>query len=179
VTRAGLALALALLAAVPARAAEFDLLRFFEGASVSRGTIRTLFVFSEDFEARFEGVRESDGTLRLDERFRFADGDRLQRWRLRRQAEALSGTVQTEGSDGQLGVPVPVTGTQGLDGVVLDYHGRAPGGGNTVFHFRHRITGNGDGTATNRVSVRKFGLPLARSLVTFAKRAADLPPRQP
>lgn len=154
---------------VSAQAAPLDLLRFFEGRSVSAGETRTLLFWRDTFTASFEGRREGDGTLVLDERFRFSEGPRLQRWRLREDAAGgLSGSVETERADGQLAPPVPVRGVQTADGVRLDYVGPAPGGGRPL-GFRHEITPNGDGTLANHVGVRLWGLPVARSRVTFAK----------
>lgn len=176
---AAILLALAALLA-PVRAAEpFDLLRFFEGESVSWGEVRTLLVFREAFEARFAGRREADGTLALDERFRFEGGTPLQRWRLRREGDVLTGTVETERRDGALAPPAPVRGTATAAGATLEYDGFAPGGGETRFRFRHEMTPLPDGTVSNRVTVRRFGLPLARSAVTFAKSEAALPPAPP
>lgn len=166
-----LALCLALLPAV-ARAAPLDLLGFFEGSSVSAGETRTFLVFRERFSASFTGRREN-GTLVLDERFRFPEGPRLQRWRLRDEGGAIRGTVETEDESGRLAAPVPVTGTHEGDGVRLDYSGIAPGGGRRL-GFRHEITPNGDGTLANRVTVRLWGIPVARSRVTFAKSVAAL-----
>jgi hypothetical protein len=168
---ATLALCLSLLPTA-SRAAPLDLLGFFEGSSVSAGETRTFLVFRDRFTAAFTG-RLQDGTLVLDERFRFPEGPRLQRWRLRDEAGTIRGTVETENESGQLAPPVPVTGTRNGDGVRLDYNGIAPGGGRRL-GFRHEITPNGDGTLANRVSVRLWGIPVARSRVTFAKSDAAL-----
>ena len=160
---------------LPAHAAGslFDLAGFFDGRSVSAGDVRTLLVSREAFTARFEG-RKAGETLRLDERFRFPDGERLQRWTLVFDGPSIRGTVETEGSDGRLHAPVPVEGERSSAQVVLRYSGFAPGGGALKLSFRHEIRPNGDGTLANDVTVRLLGLPLAHSDVTFAKTKADL-----
>ncbi|WP_206453289.1 DUF3833 family protein [Aurantimonas marina] len=149
---------------------------FFEGKSVSKGTVTTALVFTEAFTAEFDGEQTGD-RFRLDERFAFADGKRLQRWDLVRIGPGLyGGTVTTELKTGKLGRPMPVVGVQTKNGAVLDYDGYAPGGGSTLLHFRHEMTGRADGTIANHVIVSKFGIPLANSNVTFAKSRAGLAP---
>ncbi|WP_102960046.1 DUF3833 family protein [Mangrovicella endophytica] len=153
----------------------FALERFFAGTSVSSGSIATLGFWHETFTARFTGVAEGD-RMQLDERFRFADGERLQRWDLRRVAPArYAGTVQTEGDDGALSDPVPVDGRLTPDGAVLDYDGYAPGGNRLLLHFRHVMRERPDGTVANHVTISKLGLPIASSDVIFAKSTAALP----
>ena len=152
----------------------FSLAGFFDGRSFSEGTVRTALVFGEAFMASFQGRRDGD-ELRLDERFRFADGNRLQRWNLSRsKAGVYTGTVSTENREGRLSPPVPVAGWATADGVVLTYRGHAPGGGNTLLTFRHVMTDKGDSTVANRVTISKFGIPIATSRVTFAKSEAAL-----
>lgn len=149
---------------------------FFEGKSVSKGTVTTALVFTEAFTAEFEG-RQTGDRFQLDERFAFADGKRLQRWDLLRTGPGLyGGTVATELKTGHLGPPMPVIGVQTKNGAVLDYDGHAPGGGGMLLHFRHEMTGRPDGTVANHVIVSKFGIPLATSDVTFAKSRAALAP---
>ncbi|MEC5381081.1 DUF3833 family protein [Aurantimonas sp. C2-6-R+9] len=149
---------------------------FFAGKSVSKGAVTTALVFTEAFTAEFDGKQTGD-QFQLDERFAFADGKRLQRWDLVRTAPGLyGGTVATELKTGQLAPPMPVIGVQTKNGAVLDYDGYAPGGGGTLLHFRHEMTGRPDGTVANHVIISKFGVPLATSDVTFAKSRAVLAP---
>lgn len=156
---------------VPDAAGAFAPERFFQGASVSHGEIRTAFVFREAFEADFEGKGEA-GRLVLDERFHFEDGDRLQRWNLRPVGDGrYLGTVETEDGEGRLARPVPVTGFRTARGFVMDYDGFAPGGGATTLRFRHVMELQPDGSVANRVGVSKFGLPLASASVVFSKPA--------
>jgi hypothetical protein len=151
--------------------------QFFAGESYSSGVIRTLVVSRERFTARFAG-EAAEGRLRLDERFAFADGKRLQRWDLQHVGGgAYQGTVQTETGDGVLREPRPVAGRLTAGGAVLEYEGYAPGGGETRFNFRHRMTAQPDGTVLNRVSISKLGLPVATARVTFAKSPSQLPGR--
>ncbi len=175
--RAIRALALAALVGLcvaPASAAEgFSLRSFFVGKSVSAGEIRTLALFGERFTAGFSGSVSGD-ELDLDERFRFADGERLQRWHLTERDGRLAGTVLTEDGEGRLQGPFPVSGTAGPGGATLRYRGIAPGGGRFQLEFRHEMTPRGDGTVENRVRASRFGLPLARATVTFAKSAEAL-----
>nr|WP_246368001.1 DUF3833 family protein [Aurantimonas endophytica] len=149
---------------------------FFDGRSVSEGTVRTALLLDEPFTASFEGRRAAD-RLRLDERFVFEDGARLQRWDLSRsRAGVYTGTVATEDGDGTLSAPVPVAGWATVDGAVLAYDGYAPGGADTLLHFRHVMSRNGDGTLANRVTISKFGISIATSKVTFARSEAALAP---
>ncbi|NDV87576.1 DUF3833 family protein [Aurantimonas aggregata] len=170
-----LALPLAGCGDAPAPVADgFSLADFFDGRSVSEGTVRTALLFEEPFTASFEGRRAAE-RLRLDERFVFEDGARLQRWDLSRSpAGVYTGTVATEDGDGKLSSPVPVTGWATEDGAVLAYDGHAPGGGDTLLRFRHVMSDNGDGTLANHVTISKFGIPVATSAVTFAKSEAAL-----
>jgi hypothetical protein len=145
---------------------------FFEGASVSRGEIRTLLVFREAFTADFSGVRTGDALV-LDERFHFSDGDRLQRWRLRAEAGGrYAGTVETENGEGVLSPPAEVSGYRTARGLVLTYDGRAPGGGERLFRFRHVMEMRGDGSVSNTVRISAFGLPVAGADVVFSKPPA-------
>lgn len=153
----------------PAADGRFALEEFFRGSSVSRGEIRTLAFWSEDFTAGFSG-ETAEGVLRLDERFHFKDGERLQRWNLKRVSQGrYEGTVETENGDGALSAPVPVAGYRTSDGAVLDYDGYAPGGGGTVLHFRHWMESRPDGSVLNRVRISKFGIPIAGASVVFSK----------
>lgn len=150
-----------------------DILAFFDGTSVSAGTIRTALVRGERFTADFRGTRDG-GTLRLDERFHFSDGERLQVWHLTAAPDgAVSGTVETERSDGTLAAPVPVVGQTGQHGTTLRYRGNAPGGG-IELEFQHTMRAADSGTVSNHVVISLFGLPIATSTVRFAKDAAVL-----
>ncbi|EAU40857.1 hypothetical protein FP2506_18254 [Fulvimarina pelagi HTCC2506] len=144
-------------------------LAFFDGASKSRGTITTLFIWTEAFTAGFEGTYDQ-GELKLDERFNFADGEALQRWDLFAHRDgSISGTVSTEIDGGTMTEPQPVSGTYDETSLDLDYDGYAPNGSQTLFHFNHAMRLLGDGTMTNDVTVSKYYLPLASSNVTFYK----------
>ncbi|WP_147440318.1 DUF3833 family protein [Notoacmeibacter ruber] len=156
------------LLALPASAADrpFDLFSFFDGTARSEGIIEPLIGDTKDFTARFQG--EADGTrLRLVETFDFPEGRFEQIWKLRREGNRLSGTVRTEGEDGTLAEPVPVRGELLPGGAVLSYDGYAPGGSETRFGFTHRMTAQENGAVENRVTITKFLLPVARSIVTF------------
>lgn len=155
--------------------AAFSLLDFFDGKATSRGTITTAIFWTEEFTADFRGGVEGR-TLSLEERFHFADGDRLQRWALERVSPQLyRGTVSTELGDGRMAEPVPVKGERFAQGVVLAYDGYAPGGGETLLGFRHVMRPQGDGTVENRVTISKFGLPIATSDVIFRRSGASGP----
>ena len=152
----------------------FDLERFFDGRSYSSGTVATALVFEKAFTASFEGSRHGR-TLELDEHFVFPDGRHLQHWHLSEVAPGrYHGTVATGLDGGRMSPAVPVDGHATPHGVVLDYDGYAPGGGETVLHFRHQMTALADGTVANQVTVSKFGMPLATSKVIFAKSRAAL-----
>lgn len=165
-----------LAAAQPAAAADlaFTPERFFAGESFSAGEVRTFIFSRQAFTARFFGEASRGGFL-LDERFSFPDGERLQRWELRRAADGTyTGTVRTEGENGVLSEARPVAGRLTAGGAVLEYDGYAPGGGGTILHFRHRMTAQPDGTVENRVTISKLGVPLATARVTFAKSPEQL-----
>ncbi|MBO0663246.1 DUF3833 domain-containing protein [Jiella sp. MQZ9-1] len=154
----------------------FSLLTFFDGDATSRGMITTALVFSEAFTARFAG-KVSGNRLRLDERFRFKDGMRLQRWDLQRLADGTyRGTVRTELSDGTMAPPAAVKGRSFAGGVVLAYDGYAPGGGHTRLGFRHVMRPVSRETVENHVTIFKFGLPIAKAEVIF-RRAGGKPKR--
>ena len=147
----------------------FALETFFDGASRSQGEIDTAYVFAQTFTADFSGKTMGE-TLALDERFRFAKGERLQRWALTAlPGGRYEGTVATESGKGALSPPVLVTGYRTTDGAVLDYDGFAPGGGSLRLHFRHTMQAQGDGTVLNTVRVSKFGIPVAGARVVFSK----------
>ncbi|MDY8108687.1 DUF3833 family protein [Fulvimarina sp. 2208YS6-2-32] len=144
-------------------------LSFFDGTSRSHGTITTLFVSTQAFTARFEGVY-ARGELTLDERFTFAGGEALQRWELFAHRDgSISGTVRTQIGDGTLTAPRRVTGEYAPARLTLDYDGYAPNGSDTLFRFHHVMQPQDDGTVTNAVTVSKYYLPLASSNVTFYK----------
>ncbi|WP_161992626.1 DUF3833 family protein [Aureimonas leprariae] len=168
---AALGAVLAACASHPPKAAgaPFDAAAFFDGRAASRGTVTTALVFAEDFTAEFEGRREG-GALLLDERFRFPEGRRLQRWRLVPDGNGgYQGTVETEGGNGALHAPVPVTGRPTAEGgLELAYRGYAPGG-DLALGFRHRMVPQPDGTVLNRVRVSKFGIPVAGARVVFQR----------
>lgn len=153
----------------PKAAVPFDAVAFFEGHASSRGTMRTALVFTQGFTAEFDGRRQN-GALVLDERFRFPEGRRLQRWRLMPIGGGdYRGSVETEGGDGALHAPVPVRGRATAEGgLELSYRGYAPGG-DTLLDFRHRMVPRPDGTVENRVRVWKFGVPVATSRVVFRR----------
>ncbi|WP_192845779.1 DUF3833 family protein [Aureimonas sp. AU22] len=174
-SRTALAVIVVLASGSTSMADAFTLRSFFAGRSVSVGEVRTLGLFSEQFTARFEG-RSSGAVIDLDERFRFEDGERLQRWHLEERGGRVSGTVRTEDGDGRLQGPFPVSGTSGPQGAVLTYRGIAPGGGRFALDFRHEMSPRAGGTVANRVRVSRFGLPLARARVTFSKSTEALEP---
>ncbi|MCQ0987781.1 DUF3833 family protein [Jiella marina] len=155
--------------------AAFSLFDFFDGKATSTGTITTAIFWTEEFTAIFRG-RVDGRTLSLEERFHFDDGDRLQRWALERVApQRYRGTVTTELGDGRMAGPVPVKGERFAQGVVLAYDGYAPGGGETLLGFRHVMRSQDDGMVENRVTISKFGLPIATSDVIFRRPGAAGP----
>ncbi|ORE98438.1 lipoprotein [Aurantimonas sp. 22II-16-19i] len=153
----------------PAADAALALDAFFDGQATSQGTITTLLVFREPFTARFSG-RVAGNRLKLDERFRFEDGKRLQRWDLTRSRDGrYRGTVTTELGDGTMAPPASVVGWTFAGGVVLAYDGYAPGGGRTLLGFRHVMRTIAPGTVRNRVTISKFGVAIASSDVIFRR----------
>ncbi len=158
-------------AAVAERPADLSLLDFFAGRATSSGTIVTALVFREAFTARFVGT-VTGNRLRLDERFRFEDGNRLQRWDLRWLPDGrYVGTVSTELSDGTMAPPAHVEGWPFAQGVVLAYDGYAPGGGRTLLGFRHVMRRAGPGLVRNEVTISKYGVAIAGADVIFRRGA--------
>lgn len=146
-----------------------SLLAFFDGRATSRGTVTTALVKVERFTADFSG-KVTGNRLRLAERFHFADGDRLQRWDLRRMANGrYAGTVTTELGDGRMAPRARVEGRSFADGLILAYDGYAPGGSETLLGFRHVMRRLAPGAVANHVTISKFGLPIATSDVVFRR----------
>ena len=149
--------------------AGLSLMAFFDGRATSRGTITTALVSTERFTANFSG-KVTGQRLRLDERFHFADGNRLQRWTLARTGNGqYRGSVTTELGDGTMAPPVRVAGRSFAGGVVLTYDGYAPGGGHTLLGFRHVMRRISRDQVENKVTISKFGLPIASSNVIFQR----------
>nr|WP_245396431.1 DUF3833 family protein [Jiella sonneratiae] len=156
-------------AARHAEAAELSLLRFFDGRARSHGTTTPLIGRAETFTATFTGT-VAGRHLSLDERFRFEDGRRLQHWDLTRTARGrYEGTVRTELGDGTMAPPVRVEGHGFAGGAVLAYDGYAPGGGRILLGFRHVMRRLGPDRVENRVTIAKFGLPIAHADVIFRR----------
>ena len=150
--------------------AALSLLAFFDGRATSKGTTTTLLVSTSQFTAKFSG-KVRGNRLRLDERFQFDDGKRLQRWDLARESDGFyRGTVTTELGNGTMAPPVRVEGESFAGGVVLSYDGYAPGGGDTILGFRHVMTWCAPNVVENRVTISKFAIPIATSDVMFFRQ---------
>ncbi|WP_167591800.1 DUF3833 family protein [Jiella endophytica] len=150
-------------------AASLSLLAFFDGRATSSGTTTTLLFSKSHFTAAFSG-KVRGGRLHLDERFQFDDGKPLQQWDLVRASDgSYRGSVTTELGDGTMAPPVPVEGHSFAGGVVLSYDGYAPGGGHSILGFRHEMAWCAPDMVANRVTISKFGIPVAVSDVIFER----------
>ncbi|WP_416908509.1 MAG: DUF3833 family protein [Polymorphobacter sp.] len=156
------ALALALLAGLSAcvstagrtpgagAAADFDVARFFEGATQGRGTLKIVFQGREEVRVAGRG-RVEDGVIILDQTvWRGERAAETRQWRLRADgAGRLSGTLSDAAG--------PVSGA--VEGNVLHLRFSMNGG---VKADQWLTLQPGGARVENVMVMRKFGLPVAR-----------------
>lgn len=163
---ARLALLFALLFPVPVQAADLRLEDFFKGKTYAYGSFGAITGLSRSFRVDLTGhVRGNVLTLRED--FRYDDGERdTKTWVFTRTGKnTYSGT--REDVLGQT--------TVRLSGNVARFTYRVdlnPGGDSNVVRFHDKLVLEGDGTLRNTALVTKFGLPVARVRVNFARTLA-------
>lgn len=152
--------------AVPSAAGASEFADFFLGTTYGEGEVRVPFAGPDPFTSRFAGRMEGD-VLVIVEDFAFSSGPASQTWRLRPTGSGRYAGTVTGGA-----TPVEVRIDDGR--AVIAYRGTPPGREGPVLRFRHVIAFENAGLARNRVVASKFGLPIVRSSVTFAKDRALL-----
>ena len=138
-------------APAPAAPASFDPLAFFTGASRGEGSLKVLTRPIVAIRVESHGRPDGRGGLILDQTIREGGKPpRQRRWVLRRTSPmTMSGTL-TDATG-------PVAGRLDGDRLLLDY--RMKGG----LKVEQVLTiGRGGRALVNRMTVRKFGMPVAR-----------------
>ena len=139
-------------------APRFDAIGFFTGRTEGTGTLRKIFSGSRPLRVRGTGYREADGALVLDQLVEEAgSAPRRRQWRMR---ETSPGRYSGSLSDAE----GPVTGE--ADGNRLHLRFRMNGG----LDAEQWLTLSADGrVASNRMTVRKFGITVAAVSETIRK----------
>lgn len=138
-------------ASAPAAPPTFDPLAFFTGPSRGEGTLKVLAKASVSIRVTSEGRPDGKGGITLDQTIREGDKPaRQRRWMLRQTSPTtVSGTITD--------IPGPVNGR--LDGNRLLLNYTMKGG----LKAEQVLTIQPGGRAlVNRMTVRKFGIPVAR-----------------
>ena len=137
----------------------FDAVQFFQGRTQGKGEVRTLMSSRRDVTVEGEGRQEADGTLVLDQLIE-REGARPERrqWRIREVAPAVyRGTLSS--AEG------PVLGRRDGNRLYLRY--RLKAGGLSVRQWIYlQPVGR---TAMNRLTISKFGMPIAAIEETIRK----------
>lgn len=137
----------------------FDAVRFFEGRTQGSGQVRALMSSAHSVTVAGDGRVEADGTLVLDQLIERegAQPERRQ-WRIREVATAVyRGTLSSATG--------PVVGRREGNRLHLRYRLKAGG-----FSVRQWIYLQPDGrSAVNRLTLRKFGMPVAAVEETIRK----------
>lgn len=164
--RAFAVLLLAALATVPAHAADLRLEDFFRGKTYAYGSFGAITGLRRSFRVDLTGhVRGKVLTLRED--FRYDDGER----------DTKTWIFTRTGPDTFSGTREDVLGetTVRLSGNIARFTYRVdldPGGKPNIVRFHDKLVLEDDGTLRNTALVTKFGLPIARVKVNFARTLA-------
>jgi hypothetical protein len=137
----------------------FDAFRFFAGRTQGEGEVRAIFSRKNALRVEGDGRLQADGTLILDQLIeRGGAKPERRQWRIREAAPGrYRGTLSSATG--------PVVGR--TDGNVLKLRYRLKQGGLEV---RQRLTLEPGGRiAINRLTLRKFGLPVATVEETIRK----------
>jgi hypothetical protein len=151
-------LALLLAAAPAAPPPRFDAIRFFTGASRGEGHLKVILSRPRAVRVQSRGVVGPGGVLTLDQRIE-EEGKppRTRRWRIREVAPGRYSGTLTDAVG-------PIVGKARGDRLTLRY--RAKGG----VAIEQRLTLAPDGrSALNRLSAKKFGVPVARLTETIRR----------
>jgi hypothetical protein len=141
----------------------FRLEEYFTGHTTATGSFQAINGVHRKFEVDLHGSWNGR-TLKLVENFRYADGERDRKtWRFTKTgANTYSGT--REDVIGETKVRIHGNVAKFSYNVLLD----GKGGSNKV-RFYDTMRLNPDGTVLNTAWVTKYGLPVARTRVAFAK----------
>jgi hypothetical protein len=142
----------------PAAAQAFDPIAFFAGRTAGGGELKIMLKAAQPLRVQGQGRLEADGTLVLDQQVR--RGDRAverRQWRMRRVGPNrfqgtltdATGPVELETRGKLLTIRYPMKGSMAVhQSLTLDESGR---------------------TALNRMTISKFGVPVARITETIRK----------
>ena len=135
----------------PARAPTFDPLAFFTGPSSGRGTLKVMTRSTVPIRVESRGRADGQGGIVLDQTIREGDKPpRQRRWVLRRTSPTtMTGTITDN--------PGPVRGRLDGNRLLLDYTMKGGLKAEQVLTLQP-----GGRSLVNRMTVRKFGLPVAR-----------------
>ena len=141
-----------------AATASFDPLRFFAGRTEGRATLRILLHHARGVRVHGEGRLQTDGSLILDQRVeQEGKAATTRQWVLRRVAPGRYTGTLTDATG-------PVSAE--TDGPRLHIRYRASGG---VGIEQWLLLSPDSRTADNRLTARKFGVPVARLHETITK----------
>lgn len=163
---AGLVLPL-LAGALPAAAQSARFEAFFSGRSYAYGTLSAINGERRDFFITLDG-RLAGGVLTLREAFVFSNGEReVKTWRFRKSGpdsyvgtrENVIGetTLTVEGSRASMAYDINLT----------------PKAAPTIVRFEDSLVLESDGSLRNSARMSKFGLPIGRVIVNFARTKAQ------
>lgn len=152
--------------ALPAQAADLRLEQFFKGKTYAYGSFSAINGLKRSFRVDLTGhVRGK--VLRLREDFRYDDGER----------DTKTWVFTQTGPNTYSGTREDVIGqtTVHISGNVARFTYRvdlSPGGKSNIVRFFDKLVLKDDGTLRNTAWVTKFGLPVARVKVNFARTRA-------
>ncbi|MBC7280814.1 DUF3833 family protein [Hoeflea sp.] len=156
----------ALLAAIPVQAADLQLEDFFRGKTYAYGSFGAITGLRRSFRVDLTG-KVSGKVLTLREEFRYDDGERdTKTWVFTRTGpDTYSGTRE----DVLGATTVRVSGNVARFSYRVDLD---PSEKSNVVRFFDKLELRPDGTLRNTALVTKFGLPIARVRVNFARTLA-------
>ena len=158
---------LALVLVLPAQAKDLKLEDFFKGKTYAYGSFGAITGLRRSFRVDLTGhVRGKVLTLRED--FRYDDGERdTKTWIFTRTGpKTYSGTREDVLGE----TAVHLSGNTARFSYRVDLN---PGGKPNIVRFFDKLVLEDDGTLRNTALVTKFGLPIARVKVNFARTRAD------
>lgn len=158
-----LALAILVLVSQPAVADTFRLEEYFRGKTYAYGSFSAINGTKRTFKVDLTG-HVSGKTLRLREDFRYDDGER----------DTKTWVFTKTGPDTYTGTREDVLGqtTVRVHGDTARFTYRvdlAPGDDQTIVRFFDKLVLKDDGTVRNSALVTRFGLPVAKVRVNFAR----------
>lgn len=158
-----LSLSTALFAAAPAAAADLVIEDWFAGTTYASGKFAAINGTVRRFDVVLTGRMDGE-VFSLREDFVYDDGERdTKTWRFTRVGDDRYTAIRED-------VVAPTTVY--LDGAIADFSYRvdlAAGEDRNIVRFFDRLTLGDDGTIRNTALVTKFGIPVARVEVNFAR----------